>query len=62
MNQTVLSPFDKLSLRKLTLLILSLFLSANMVISADQDAKKAWPQWRGPNSDGVSLEKNLLKE
>jgi outer membrane protein assembly factor BamB/Ca2+-binding EF-hand superfamily protein len=21
-----------------------------------------WPQWRGPNRDGISLEKNLLKE
>ena len=21
-----------------------------------------WPQWRGPNRDGISTEKNLLKE
>jgi outer membrane protein assembly factor BamB/type 1 glutamine amidotransferase len=53
MKQTVLSPIDKLSMRKLTLLILSLSLSANMVIAADQDAKKDWPQWRGPNRDGI---------
>ncbi|MDP7304456.1 MAG: hypothetical protein QGG09_15230, partial [Pirellulaceae bacterium] len=21
-----------------------------------------WPQWRGPNRDGISTEKNLLKQ
>lgn len=48
-------------MRKLPLLILSLSLSANIVTAADENARD-WPQWRGPNRDAVSLEKNLLKE
>jgi outer membrane protein assembly factor BamB len=53
MKQPILSPFNKYSIYKLSLLILSLSLSTKMVIAAPQDAKKDWPQWRGPNRDGI---------
>ena len=48
-------------MRRLLLLTLMWSLSSNVVAAADDEAKD-WPQWRGPHRDGVSLEKNLLKE
>ena len=52
-------------MRTLPCLILSLglglWLSANVRTVADEDAQD-WPQWRGPNRDAVSAEKNLLQE
>ena len=48
-------------MRQWPLLALTLSLSANTVAAA-AEAAKDWPQWRGPNRDAVSLEKNLLKE
>ena len=40
---------------------LGLSLSAHVVAESNEDAPD-WPQWRGPHRDGVSMEKNLLKE
>ncbi len=43
------------------LLSLSVCLALTGGAAAD-DGVMDWPQWRGPNRDAVSLEKNLLKE
>ena len=50
-------------MRKVLLLTLALglALAAGMRVLA-ADAAGDWPQWRGPNRDAVSTEKNLLKE
>ena len=42
-------------------LIAVLCLLANLGVPAPTSAED-WPQWRGPNRDGISTEKNLLKE
>lgn len=40
-----------------------LLLAADTALLAERPAGNAqWPQWRGPNRDGVSLETGLLKE
>lgn len=41
-----------------TVAILFLFLSINVVAQTPGD----WPQWRGPNRDGISKETGLLKQ
>lgn len=40
------------------LVLLSLVLTSAICVARADD----WPQWRGPNADGVSLETGLLKE
>ncbi len=42
----------------LSVAILSLFLSINLIAQTPGD----WPQWRGPNRDGISKETGLLKQ
>src|SRR3954447_16163148 len=54
-------------MRRLRFLPLSLVLLALALPAAADDepeppARSAWPQWRGPKRDGVSPEKNLLKQ
>ena len=39
-------------------LILGLLLSGGVSVAGASD----WPQWRGPNRDGISRETGLLKE
>jgi outer membrane protein assembly factor BamB len=41
---------------------LALALSAATAIAQVPYAAGDWPQWRGPNRDGISLDKGLLKE
>jgi len=44
---------------KLTLGLVTAFVSISIPAGA---APKDWPQWRGPNRDGLSAEKGLLKQ
>ncbi len=39
--------------------LMGLAMSANLVANAAGKPSKNWPQWRGPNLDGTSPEKNL---
>src|SRR2546421_13080481 len=39
-------------------LVILLFLSTNLVAQTPGE----WPQWRGPNRDGISKETGLLKQ
>ena len=40
----------------------AVFLAISLSITATPLRAKDWPQWRGPNRNGVSLETGLLKE
>ena len=44
------------------LLLAAALVVAGTVLSAQAPAAGDWPQWRGPNRDGVSRETGLLKE
>jgi outer membrane protein assembly factor BamB len=46
------------ALRLASVAVLFLFLSLNLVAQTPGD----WPQWRGPNRDGISKETGLLKQ
>lgn len=45
-------------LNKITLPLRLLLVGASIVVATGKD----WPQWRGPNRDGISTETGLLKE
>src|SRR4051812_10080780 len=45
----------------LTAAILICLSTLGMVDAANKPTDAEWPQWRGPNRDGVSTEKGLLK-
>lgn len=48
--------------RKRSLSFVSLYFASNLCFVAAQVQGGDWPQWRGPNRDGISLETGLLKE
>ena len=43
-------------------LLLALSLMQNAAVAQSTGSGGNWPQWRGPNRDGISLDKGLLKE
>ena len=48
--------------RVLPSVLTALFLSAWCAASASAQTPAEWPQWRGPNRDGISKETGLLKQ
>lgn len=46
----------------LRLIVAALLLADASSLLAERPGNSQWPQWRGPNRDGVSLETGLLKE
>ncbi len=46
----------------ISLLVSLTFLCMGASVRADAPAGSEWPYWLGPNSDGKSLDKGLLKE
>ena len=44
------------------ILLLAIFIVAGLVHQAMAQAGANWPQWRGPNRDGISKETGLLKQ
>lgn len=52
-----------MKIRVLALATVALFISAHQVFAqAGGQASASWPQWRGPNRDGISKETGLLKQ
>lgn len=50
-------------MKSMRVLLVPVFLLAVCSVALAQAAANAsWPQWRGPNRDGISKETGLLKE
>src|ERR1700754_3963304 len=49
-------------MRRTRSMTLAMFVTLSALAAAQSAPVSDWPQWRGPNRDGVSTEKGLLQE